>query len=119
MLWEGQHADSPSLLPSLISQFPPQDLAVKLCDLYFTHVNSLWPLLHHPTFDRQFRDKCHYRDLWFACLCLSLFAVASRWCDDPRVIPGQDTLHRDTVGELDWHQAGSQYFQAAIGDDLL
>jgi len=120
MLWEGLHADSPSLLPSLISEFPPFDLSLKLCDLYFTHVNSPWPLLHRPTFDRQFRDRLHYRDHWFACLCLSLFAVASRWCDDPRVVPAKNNnAHGDPAGGLDWHEAGSQYFEAALGNEFL
>jgi Fungal specific transcription factor domain len=114
MAWEGLRADSTRLFPSLIEKFPPEDLAEVLCDLYFEHVNNMYPLLHRPTFLRQFRSRLHYRDHWFACLCLSIFAVASRWCDDPRVI----TDKFDGEGDLDWHRAGWQYFSAALGTNL-
>jgi|ERR1700722_5133279 len=117
MQWEGLHADSPSLMPSLIAEFPPEDLAHRLCDLYFEHVNYMYPLLHRPTFDRQFRSRLHHRDHWFACLCLSLFAVASRWCDDPRVIPDKIESDASEICDIDWHRAGLQYFAAALGEN--
>jgi hypothetical protein len=116
MQWEGLHADSPSLMPSLVMEFPPDDLAEKLCSLYFDHVNYMYPLLHRPTFTRQFKDRLHYRDHWFACLCLSLFAVASRWCDDRRVIPAKPDSEANTLGDPEWQRAGSQYFSTAIGE---
>ena len=113
LVWEGLHATLPSPIPVLLSVFPPPDLAVKLCDIYFAQINTFWPLLHRPTFDRQFHDKLHHRDHWFTCLCLSLFALASHWSSDLRVIPEQFR-----TGEIDWHQAGNQYLEAAIGDHI-
>jgi hypothetical protein len=119
MLWEGLHADSPSLMPSLVAEFPPEDLALKLCDLYFEHVNIMYPLLHRPTFMRQFRARLHYRDHWFACVCLSLFAVASRWCDDLRVIPEKADSDDSSVEESNWHRAGMKYLTAAVGEYFI
>ncbi|KAG9316662.1 fungal-specific transcription factor domain-containing protein [Chiua virens] len=61
---------------SLAEEFPPQDLADSLIDLYFANVNVYIPLFHRPTFERQWRDGLQHKDAWFGCLCLSLFAVA-------------------------------------------
>ncbi|KZS98644.1 hypothetical protein SISNIDRAFT_481356 [Sistotremastrum niveocremeum HHB9708] len=65
--------------------FPPQDLAESLIEVYFTQVNTIFPLLHRPTFVRQFQEGLHYRDRHFAAVLFSLLATASRWSDDPRV----------------------------------
>ncbi|KAF9012382.1 hypothetical protein BDQ17DRAFT_1387125 [Cyathus striatus] len=84
-LYEGHHIDSPTI-----------DLAEVLIDLYFLH----W------------RDKLHHRDIWYADVCLSLFSVASRWCDDPRILPeGTKTEY----GESNWTLAGWRYYEPAIG----
>jgi hypothetical protein len=110
LVWEGLHTNLPSPIPALIAEFPPLDLARKLCDIYFSQVNSFWPLLHRPTFDRQFNDKLHHRDHWFACLCLCVFAVASQWSSDLRVIPEESRSD-----EIDWRQAGTKFLELAIG----
>lgn len=107
LTWEGVHGTSSELLPYLIAGLPPRDLARKLIDLFFEHVNVQFPLLHRPTFERQWTEGCHYRDIWFSCLCFSVFAVASRWSEDPRVLVGSPS-------EDAWRQAGRKYFEAAI-----
>ncbi|KAJ7495523.1 fungal-specific transcription factor domain-containing protein [Mycena latifolia] len=71
--------------------FPPRDLAAHLIELYFTHVNVYLPLLHRPTFERAVEAGLHLRDDGFAATLLLVCAVASRWSDDPRVVPSFGT----------------------------
>ncbi|KAF8527028.1 fungal-specific transcription factor domain-containing protein [Hysterangium stoloniferum] len=66
--------------------FPPVDLCHTLIHTYFCHINILWPLLHRPTFEADFIRKRHMDDSDFACVVLGVFAVASRYCPDPRVL---------------------------------
>ncbi|KAF5373786.1 hypothetical protein D9758_000681 [Tetrapyrgos nigripes] len=112
LLWEGLHVDSPELLSSVLEIFPPDDLAEDLIQLYFQHVNAQFPLLHRPTFQRQWREKLHNENIWFACVTACLFAVASRWSDDPRVLP-QNT-GKDKNGAYDWTLAGWDFFNLAL-----
>ncbi|KAJ6499960.1 fungal-specific transcription factor domain-containing protein [Mycena vitilis] len=111
--WEGVDVDVDHLLLSALEEYPPPSLAAKLIDLWFIHVNSQLPLLHRPTFERQFRDKLYHRNIWFSCVCLGIFAVASRWCDDPLVLPRN--CSRTSSGGLDWTCAGRHYYNMAMG----
>lgn len=98
--------------------FPPPDLADSLIDLFFLHINSQIPLFHRPTFERQWREGLQEKDAWFGCLCLSLFAVASRWSDDPRVLDGDvyDIPEAEVPDEeCKWQRAGWKYFNTAVG----
>lgn len=116
LAWEGVRDTSPRLLPVLIAELPPTDLAHTLIELFFANVNIHFPLLHRPTFERQFREGLQFHDAWFSCLCLSVFAVASRWCSDIRVLPNEDLSQ--TAGVMskkrNWRQAGSKYFEACL-----
>ncbi|KAF8161144.1 fungal-specific transcription factor domain-containing protein [Crassisporium funariophilum] len=103
--------DCPSHLPTFLRYFPPPDLAGTLIDLYFRHSNLLFPLLHRPTFEKQWRERLQRRNIWFACVCILVFAVASRWCDDERVLPEDARLEN---GELDWRRAGRHYFALGV-----
>lgn len=103
-----------NLSHSLAKDFPPQDLADSLIKIYFEHVNMFLPLFHHPTFEQQWRQGLQHRDTWFGCLCLSLFAVASRWSDDPRVLDDGDLAHKP-VEKHKWQRAGWRFFNAAVG----
>ena len=100
------------LFSSVLAKFPPPDLSQELIDLYFLHSNDLFPLLHRPTFDRQWREKLYQRDVWFAAVCMAIFAIASRWVDDPRVI--KDNA-RTASGDHNWGLAGRSYFETAMG----
>ncbi|KAI0316023.1 fungal-specific transcription factor domain-containing protein [Amylostereum chailletii] len=95
--------------PDLDQCWPEPDLAPALIDIYFRHFNSMFPLLHRPTFDRQYADQLYKRDIWYACVCMGVFAIASRHINDPRVLfnhskynPGKD--------ESKWHSAGIKYY---------
>ncbi|KAK7057146.1 Zn(2)-C6 fungal-type domain-containing protein [Favolaschia claudopus] len=109
---EGFAISDEQLLSQVLEEYPPPSLARILIDLYFVHCNHL-PLLHRPTFERQFREQLHHRSIWFSCVCLGIFAVASRWCDDPLVLPRD--CKRTSSGALDWTCAGWHYHNIAMG----
>ncbi|KAI0630271.1 fungal-specific transcription factor domain-containing protein [Trametes polyzona] len=116
--WEKayEHADDPTILPDfLLPAFPPPDLSETLIRDYFQYNNNTFPLLHRPTFERQWRDKLYTRNVWFACVCMAIFGVASRWSSDPRVLPDEVA---DKAAEDDgiWTLAGWKYI--AIGTKL-
>ncbi|EIN11920.1 hypothetical protein PUNSTDRAFT_142130 [Punctularia strigosozonata HHB-11173 SS5] len=116
-IYDGLQIDSPAGIPGLEEHFPPPDLARTLIDLYFAHVNSQFPLLHRPTFEKSWMSGLHQRDVWFACLCMSIFAVASRWSDDPRVLteraPGSSPENAEAARQR-WLLAGWKYMEVAI-----
>ncbi|KAF4563342.1 hypothetical protein EYR36_003785 [Pleurotus pulmonarius] len=110
LTWEGVKHESTSFLAPFIPMLPPPDLAKSLIDLYFLHVNMQFPLLHRPTFERHWKEGLVEQDVWFTCLCFTLFAVASRWSNDPRVL---DETPLPIVEQV-WWQAGAKYFNAAM-----
>jgi hypothetical protein len=97
------------MLAYIIEAFPPDDLAFSLTETYFTRVNVHWPLLHRQTFERQRKQGLHERDLWFAALCMSVFAAASRWSHDLRVLPEEE---RNAA--CNWHRAGWHWFEIVV-----
>ncbi|KAF8482796.1 fungal-specific transcription factor domain-containing protein [Russula ochroleuca] len=103
---------SPETFSEFLQSWPPSDLATALIELYFLHCNSMFPLLHRPTFARHFADKLYEKDIWFACLCMSVFALASRYTDDLRVL--MDEPVETSVGEHSeqsrWQTAGFKYY---------
>lgn len=119
-MFEGNDEDTPSLLPSALEHFPPPGLADTLINLYFLHTNLMFPLLHRPTFERQWGEGLYHRNEWFTCLCLLLFAVASRWCDDERVLPEEDRGKREDGDKpRSWINAGRKYFEVGDGMSIL
>ncbi|KAH7926730.1 hypothetical protein BV22DRAFT_1008428 [Leucogyrophana mollusca] len=117
LAFEGFQDRLASLCQTLTSEFPPPDLAGNLIKLFFTHINPQFPLFHRPTFERQWRERLQEQDPWFACLCLSLFAVASRWSDDPRVLDDGDYGVPEAErpkDEMKWQRAGWRYFNTAV-----
>ncbi|TCD69801.1 hypothetical protein EIP91_006114 [Steccherinum ochraceum] len=115
--WETDAGDSvPQFSGNLKTHWPDMDLAEQLIDMYFAVMNAVFPLLHRPTFQRQWQDRLFERDVWFACLCMSLFAVASRWCHDPRVLfrDANDTSTPPEKSDPIWNSAGWKYVQVAI-----
>ncbi|KAF7310165.1 Zn(2)-C6 fungal-type domain-containing protein [Mycena indigotica] len=68
--------------------FPPPDLLRALIDLYFTHQNVYFPLLHRPTFLRSvFDDNLHTTDASFGAVVLLVCAIGARYSEDVRVCP--------------------------------
>lgn len=117
LAFEGFQDRLETLCHSLTKEFPPPDLTDSLIDLFFLHINPQCPLFHRPTFERQWQEGLQDTDPWFGCLCLALFAVASRWSDDPRVLGGHayDMPEAEMPDEdCKWQRAGWKYFNAAV-----
>lgn len=82
---------------SIKTEFPEEDLMHDLVDLYFRHVNRVFPVIHEASFRLRFTDNLHKRDRRFGHLLLSVLAVASLYSTDQRTtedvegiaIPGQ------------------------------
>ncbi|TFY83575.1 hypothetical protein EWM64_g443 [Hericium alpestre] len=76
----------------------------------------MFRLLHRPTFERQFADGLYTRDVWFACVCMCVFAQASRYTDDERVLLPEppDKPPDEEMARLRWQKAGFGYYFAAI-----
>ncbi|KIK97752.1 hypothetical protein PAXRUDRAFT_135686 [Paxillus rubicundulus Ve08.2h10] len=117
LAFEGSQDRLESISVSSSDKFPPQDLADSLIKLYFEHVNPQFPLFHRPTFERQWKEGLQHKDPWFGCLCLALFAVTSRWSDDPRVLDDGEYVVPEAERpneEHKWQRAGWRYFNAAV-----
>ncbi|KAG9032774.1 hypothetical protein FRB95_001034 [Tulasnella sp. JGI-2019a] len=94
-----------TVLPDIRNlRFPPPDLIQILIDLCFSEVMSLLPLIHRPSFERQYAEGRASSDLDFARLLLLVCAVGSRFCDDPRL------CLTSSAGEVKWNSAGCMYF---------
>ncbi|KAK0467828.1 fungal-specific transcription factor domain-containing protein [Desarmillaria tabescens] len=72
--------------------FPEPDLLDNLVELYFSHINRFWPLLHRPTFERSLAAGLHRTNKAFAATVLMVCANGSRFSDDPRVRVDHDEL---------------------------
>ena len=76
------------------NSFPPPDLLDELLDLYFIHTNSLYPLLHEPTFKKLVATGEHLNNGGFGATVLLACAIGSRFTRDPRVLlDGSDHQH--------------------------
>ena len=76
-----------------------------MVDLFFVQSNLYLPLLHRPTFERSWCEQLHHQNVWFATLCILVFAVASRWYDS-----GGKELHDWLRGDDEWKVAGWRWF---------
>jgi Fungal specific transcription factor domain len=65
--------------------FPEEDLLDSLVDLYFSHLNIFYPLLHRPTFDKCKAEGLHLVDNGFGATVLLVCAIGCRFSEDPRV----------------------------------
>jgi hypothetical protein len=80
MAWKEKHgSDTIQVIEALLVHFPPEEIAQELFNLYFEHSNPYLPLLHRPTFDRQWKSQLHRENVWFAMNCMLIFGLASRW----------------------------------------
>ncbi|KAI8453559.1 fungal-specific transcription factor domain-containing protein [Phakopsora pachyrhizi] len=66
--------------------YPEPDLEEHLLTLYFQKIHPLLPILHLPSFIQLHSSGASLTDASFRSLCLFVFAVASRFSDDPRVM---------------------------------
>ena len=74
----------------------------------------MFPLLHRPTFARHFAGGLYEHDIWFACLCMSVFALASRYTDDLRVLL-DEPAEREHSEQSRWQTAGFRYYFSILG----
>lgn len=92
-------------LPAVESlRFPPPDLIRILVDRCFADVLNTMPILHLPSFMKQFHEEKHRTDLDFARLLLAVCAVGARTSNDARV------CLLSPEGEIEWNSAGWMYF---------
>ena len=74
--------------------FPDDDLALELIDLYFANINLYLPLLHRPSFQKSVTEGLHHVDDRFASIYLLVCAIGARYSDDRRVLlDGVESLH--------------------------
>ncbi|KAJ7599428.1 fungal-specific transcription factor domain-containing protein [Mycena floridula] len=106
--WWGSGADVYDVLQAAAQRLPAPDLADSLFDLYFERVNVTFPFLHRASMMRKWANGEQYYDKWFACACLGLFGIASRWSDDPRVLPEDEDRPK-------WTRSGWSYYRGAMG----
>ncbi|KAH8915926.1 hypothetical protein BT69DRAFT_1303281 [Atractiella rhizophila] len=93
-----------------LHSFPDLDLATSLVDLYFENYNSIYPLLHRPSFQRQYATATYDTNHSFRALCFAVFAIGSRFSNDPRIYPAN-------VPESPYpkeHTRGLDYFNACV-----
>ncbi|KAJ7599389.1 fungal-specific transcription factor domain-containing protein [Mycena floridula] len=107
--WEEEwcQGHSPASIRIPPEHFPPLELADDLFVLYFDRTNITFPLLHRASVMHDWKQGLQHRQPWFGCLCLAIFAMASRWSTDPRVLPKDEPDAR-------WSSAGLSYFCSAF-----
>lgn len=70
---------------TLDTPLPPLDLMSMLLDAFFDHVNEVFGLVHRPSFERALAAGLLETDTSFRSLCFAMFAIGSRFVDDPRI----------------------------------
>ena len=66
---------------------------------------------------RHFADRLYECDIWFACTCMCIFALASRYAHDPRALldePAEDRLDECAEQYL-WQTSGFKYYFSVLG----
>lgn len=71
--------------PCLDSILPPHEIIVHLVEVYFESVQPQFHLLHRPTFLYQLHCGSLMTEEYSCILLNAMFALASRYTDDPRV----------------------------------
>ncbi|KAH9468321.1 hypothetical protein Pst134EA_011946 [Puccinia striiformis f. sp. tritici] len=87
--------------------WPVEDLATKLISTYFKFVQPYLPVVHEFEFKHDYQAGLSRRDVEFRSLCYAIFAAASPYSDDPRVLytpHSENSLHpRQSAGALFAH----------------
>uniref|UniRef100_A0A8H8CP76 Transcription factor domain-containing protein n=1 Tax=Psilocybe cubensis TaxID=181762 RepID=A0A8H8CP76_PSICU len=79
---------SSSFQPGYI--YPEVGLLQTLVSLYFEKMNTIFPILHQPTFLKALSQNQHHWDPAFGMTVLLVCAIGSRYTNDPRVIVPED-----------------------------
>lgn len=96
---------------------PPYDLAVKLVKAFFDHVNSILPVIHRPSFQRDLENDVASTDPSFRGLLFAIYALGARSVDDPRIptfTGGEIHMFAHSMAtKLSKYSAGAVYAQTA------
>ncbi|KAF9984279.1 hypothetical protein BGZ75_004133 [Mortierella antarctica] len=84
MVWLTQKEDAIARMESHMP-LPPRDLADHLIDCYFTFIHPYMPVLHKPTFMRQYRNPDPQMRPP-GVLLNAMFAIASRYSTHPEIV---------------------------------
>lgn len=68
------------------ASLPPPDLAHSLISIYFSHVHPFTIVIHQENFLGLYGSGLIHRDLSFKALCYAMFAAASPYSSDERVL---------------------------------
>lgn len=88
----------------------------------------MFPLLHRPTFENYYADRLYERNIWFACVCMGVFAIASKHSDDNRVLytpdtpastPSSSASQSEDDFDTTWHSAGVKYYYAVMSEPIF
>ncbi|KAK7023173.1 fungal-trans domain-containing protein [Favolaschia claudopus] len=71
--------------------YPPNDLIFSLLGLYFANIHPIFPILHHPSFERSVAEGLHLTNKDFGGTLLAVCALASWYSNDPRVFVDGDS----------------------------
>lgn len=89
-------------------RLPPDDLATPLLDIFFQKINPYECILHRGEFMKHYHNGLHNRDRSFRGLTFAVFAAASRFSSDERVIPhSEDVPHNRQA-------AGASFLYASV-----
>ncbi|KZO92937.1 hypothetical protein CALVIDRAFT_540611 [Calocera viscosa TUFC12733] len=86
-------------------EWPEPDLAMLLINAFFERWNSVMPLLHKPTFMRQYADPAMRLDNTWVSVCFGVFAIAAKFTDDARALgPADAAGHNFDGGIKYWNE---------------
>lgn len=91
---------------SVFFEFPAMDLLCHLVDCYFDNVNTIYPILHRPSFERSITLRLHESNQSFGAVVLLVCAIGCGLTDDPRVVRVVSPDSSCTAWKL-FHQANS------------
>jgi hypothetical protein len=91
-------------ISNLNVQWPDPLLAQQLLDGYFDKINPGFPILHKPTFMRQWADPANHVNREWAALCFAVFACGSKTLDDPRTKAWPNDKFKHSAGLPYWYE---------------
>ncbi|MBW0528437.1 hypothetical protein O181_068152 [Austropuccinia psidii MF-1] len=97
--------------------YPQPDLEKDLLKLYFAHIHPLLPILHPKSFLHLHASGLANLNFSFRLLCLTIFAISSRFSDDQRVFIDPLGHHRPshhTIGLRYGFLASLYLYQPAL-----
>ncbi|KZP00008.1 hypothetical protein CALVIDRAFT_533674 [Calocera viscosa TUFC12733] len=85
-------------------QWPEPALADQLIDGFFTYLNPGFPILHKPTFMRQWADPANRTKREWAALAFAVFANGAKTLDDPRTKLWPNDKFKHSAGLPYWYE---------------